>query len=86
MRCVFIAYRSMRTLPGFGEFRGNFLAPSDQRRSDIAAINGQWKSGWAIGTRSTPEEVLLNSDGSFRLEIIQRLLAARDNRSVVLNE
>jgi hypothetical protein len=28
----------------------------------------------------------LNSDGSFRLEIIQRLLAARDNRSVVLNE
>ena len=81
-----IAYRSMRTLPGFGEFRGNFLAPSDQRRSDIAAINGQWKAGWTMGSRSTPGEVLLNTDGSFRLEIIQRLLAARDNRSVVLNE
>lgn len=81
-----IAYRSMRTLPGFGEFHGNFLASPDQRRSDIAAINGQWKTGWSIGSRSTPEEVLLNRDGSFRLTIVQRLLSERDNRAVALAE
>jgi len=82
----FIAYRSMRSLPGFKELGGDFLAPPAQRGSDIARVLRQWKPSWADGSRSASDELLLNSDGSFRLAIIQRLIAERDNRLVALNE
>ncbi len=82
----FIAYRSMRSLPGFATFAGDFLASPAQRQSDIAGILRQWNVGWSARPLHTSDELLLNSDGSFRLAITQRLLAERDNRPVALAE
>jgi hypothetical protein len=82
----FIAYRSMRSMPGFGAFKGDFLAPPAQRRGDIAGILRQWKPAWTAGSHTNVDGLLLNPDGSFRLEIVQRLLAERNNRPVALAE
>jgi Cytochrome c552/Cytochrome c554 and c-prime len=82
----FITYRSMRSLPGFTTFSGDFLASPAQRGSDIARILGQWQSSWKGGSRKALGEVLLNTDGSLQLATIQRLLAERDNRIVALAE
>jgi formate-dependent nitrite reductase cytochrome c552 subunit len=81
----FIAYRSMRSLPAFAAFTGDFLAPPAQRRSDMAHIADQWKSTWTAGPRSVSDELLLNRDGSFQ-PAMQRLLLERDNRPIELNE
>jgi hypothetical protein len=82
----FIAYRSMRSLPGFTAFSGDFLAPPVRRRSDIAQILGQWKTAWSERTPRGVDELLLNQDGSFQQEIVQRLFTERDNRPVALAE
>ena len=73
-------------MEGFAEFKGNFLAPSAQRSSDMARILQQWKAAWAAGSRGPSDELLLNRDGSFQLAIIRRLLAERDNRPLALAE
>jgi hypothetical protein len=82
----FIAYRSMRSQPGFAEFAGDFLASPTRRGSDIAEIMRQWRTAWSRGSRGVSDELLLNADGSFRQSILQRLIAERDNRPVALAE
>ena len=82
----FIAYRSMRSLPGFTEFAGDFLGSPTRRASDIAEILGRWRTAWSRGSRRVPDELLLNTDGSFHESIVQRLLGERDNRPVALAE
>jgi len=82
----FIAYRSMRSLPGYSTFAGDFLAPSTQRGSDIAGILRKWKTVWPGGSPGVADELLLNAEGSFRRDVMQRLLAERDNRPVALAE
>lgn len=82
----FIAYRSMRSLPGFGTFAGDFLGSPVQRGSDVAGILRQWKTAWLAGSRRVSDELLLNRDGSFQQPIMGRLRAERDNRPVALGE
>jgi hypothetical protein len=80
-----VAYRSTRTVPGFENFRGDFLAPPATRQRDVAQIIRSWRS---MGTsrRRTDAELLFNPDGSVKLEIVQRLLLVRNHRPVSLNE
>src|SRR6185369_3862227 len=82
----FIAYRSMRSQPGFAEFAGDFLASPTRRGTDIAEIMRQWRTAWSRGSRGVSDELLLNADGSFRQSILQRLIGERDNRPVALAE
>ncbi|HEV2985424.1 MAG TPA: multiheme c-type cytochrome [Vicinamibacterales bacterium] len=82
----FIAFRSMRSLPGLADFKGDFLAPASQRRADVARILDMWRRAQASGNRRTDAALLLNPDGSFKLDIINRLVREQDTRAVNLNE
>ena len=82
----FIAYRSMRSLPGMSGFRGNFVAAPAERRSDIQGVVDTWRRAQAGSRRRTDAALLLNSDGSIKLEVVNRLLQAQDRRPVRLNE
>ena len=82
-----VAYRSMRTIPGFEGFRGDFLAPPQTRRTDVAQVMRAWRgSNAATPSRRLDSALLFNPDGSIKVEVIQRLLALRNNRPVSLNE
>jgi len=82
----FIAYRSMRSQPGFSGFQGDFVAPPVQRRRDIERIVNAWRQRQAGSGRRTDAALLLRADGSFNLEAVKRLLAQQDRRPLRLNE
>jgi 1-acyl-sn-glycerol-3-phosphate acyltransferase len=82
----FIAYRSMRSVPGMSAFTGDFVAPPAQRRNDILGIVNTWRRMQASGRRRTDAALLLDASGSIRLDIVNRLLAQQDRRPVRLNE
>jgi hypothetical protein len=81
-----IAFRSMRSLPGMAAFNGDFLAPPNQRRADVARILDLWRRAQASGSRHTEAALLLNPDGTFKLDVINRLIREQDARPVNLNE
>ena len=81
-----IAFRSARTLPGLADFKGDFLAPRNERRADVARILDMWRRAQASTKRRTDPALLLNPDGSFKVDIINRLIREQDNRPVNLNE
>jgi hypothetical protein len=82
----FIAYRSMRSLPGMQGFNGDFVALPAQRRRDIEAIVGAWRRMQATGRRRTDAALLFNPNGSIKLDVVNRLLSQQDRRPVRLNE
>jgi hypothetical protein len=81
-----IAFRSMRSLPGLSGFNGDFLAPASQRRVEVARILDMWRRAQASANRRTNAALLLNPDGSFKVDIINRLVREQDTRPVNLNE
>jgi hypothetical protein len=79
----FIAYRSLRSVPEFETFGGDFLSPPARRQADAAAVLGTWRSRMA----PRPEaRLLIGPNGALDVAALQRLLALRDNRPVSLNE
>jgi hypothetical protein len=80
----FIAYRSMRSLPGMSTFRGDFLSSSPERLKDIQTIIEAWRRRGGVGR--TDPALLLRPDGSIRLDIVNRLLRAQDRTPVTLRE
>jgi hypothetical protein len=82
----FIAYRSMRSQPGFAAFEGDFVAAPAQRRRDIERIVNAWRQAQAGRRRRNDPALLLTPDGSFNLAAVTRLLAQQDRRPVRLNE
>lgn len=82
----FIAYRSMRSMPGMAGFRGDFVAPPDVRRKDIQSIVKLWRAAQTGPHRRTDAALLLNPDGSVRMDVVGRLLQQQDRRPVRLNE
>ena len=83
----FIAYRSLRSLPGFEAFPGDFLSPPARRQADAAAVLAQWGRRPAA-PRATGDlaRLLIRADGTLDTAVLRRLLTLRDNRPVSLNE
>jgi len=82
----FIAYRSMRSLPGMSTFRGDFLASAPKRRQDIQAIADAWRGRRSGSAGRIDPALLFNTDGSVRLDVVNRLLQAQDRHPMRLNE
>jgi hypothetical protein len=81
----FVAYRSLRTLPGFDAVAYDFVSPPRQRLAAVLRVIDVWRSGRVPGRRTDPE-LLFDSSGSLRGEAVTRLLNTRDHRRVLLRE
>jgi len=81
----YIAARSLHSLPGYEEFGFDFVAASDQRLAGRARALQIWRSGRVPGAR-TGSALLMNPDGTFNADIIDRLIRERNNRRVVYRE
>jgi hypothetical protein len=82
----FIAYRSLRGLPGFESVAYDFVAPPRPRFTAVLRVIDLWRSGKVPTGRRTDPQLLFNPDGTLRGEAVTRLLNARNHRRVLLRE
>ncbi|MQA28976.1 MAG: ammonia-forming cytochrome c nitrite reductase subunit c552 [Luteitalea sp.] len=80
-----IAYRSLRTLPGFADFPYDFVAPPDQRLAAAVRALKIWQSE-PRRDRRADRELLFSSEDYVDMEAVGRLLRQRDNRQILLRE
>ncbi len=78
----FIAYRSMRSLPGLTTFTYDFLAPSSKRLTDVASLLNVWQRARSPFDRLNDGALLFDADGSLKGDVLTRLVRQRDNRRV----
>jgi hypothetical protein len=81
-----IASRSLQSLPGFGGFQYDFLAPPAERTAaTLRALERSARNLPSFGRR-TDAALLLDAAGSPRMDAIVKLGLQRDDRPVVLRE
>jgi hypothetical protein len=80
----FVAYRSLRSLPGMERFSYDFMAPKDQRLSRVSEALGLWQQNRKI-TGAKPA-LLYGEGGTLDAEAITRFASQRDDRRVSLRE
>jgi hypothetical protein len=80
----FIARRSLRSLPGFGDLEIDNLADEPQRMRKIDEISKRWMSL----PRDLPKnhETILIEDGRLQSQTVDRLLRQRDHTPIELAE
>jgi formate-dependent nitrite reductase cytochrome c552 subunit len=81
----FIAYRSLRSLPGFAEFNYDFTGPPDQRPVEGMRVMDVWRSSGSFAESRNSPALLLEADGSMK-NFVVRLLRQRDLRRFDLRE
>jgi hypothetical protein len=81
-----IAYRSLRTLPGFDGFQFNFVAPPQARAAERARALEIWQRAHALTDRRIDAALLINPDGTFNTNAVGRLREERNNRRVFYRE
>jgi cytochrome c552/cytochrome c554/c'-like protein len=81
----FIAYRSLRTLPGFAEFNYDFTGTPEQRPVEGMKVLEVWLRSGALAESQNSPALLVEADGSMKIDVL-RLLRQRDNRRFDLRE
>jgi len=81
----FIVFRSLRSTTGFAQFQYDVTAPSVERIEATNRALSDWNAQRGQKRVLNPE-LLLNSDGNVKLDVVRRLMQARDNRPVFLRE
>jgi predicted CXXCH cytochrome family protein len=80
----YIAGRSLERLPGFHDFKFDYVgAPADREQARLRAL-AQWRNA-GKPDRSGPE-VLINQDGELQQTVMSSLLQQRDDHSMELQE
>jgi hypothetical protein len=78
-----VALGSLRTLPGFADFRADFVAPKDARERASARALALWKRGWK--PRTAPA-LLLDAATGRDETALAKLRAMRDDRPTTISE
>jgi hypothetical protein len=81
-----IAFRSLKTLPGFARFEFDFLAPPAELRRRRAAVLEHWRAQAAGRTNAPRPELLQTPDGDADVARMMELWRAQDARSVTVKE
>ena len=79
----FIAYRSLRNLPGFAGFDYDYVAAKNQRTARSRMARAQWA---ALEGRKGHLPTLINQDGTLDTKRYESLLNRRNNRRMFLIE
>jgi hypothetical protein len=75
----------LRRLPGFNDFRYDFVGPpADRERARRSALE-QWRRAGAAGLRPR-DAILIGQNGRLRQDQVARLLRQRDDHRVRLQE
>jgi len=82
----FIAQRTIRGLPGMSQFPYDFMASEEKRREQGGVFFREWLRANTVSTGRPDKALLVDEDGKFDFDTMQRLLRERDNRPVYLNE
>jgi Cytochrome c7 and related cytochrome c/Cytochrome c554 and c-prime len=82
----YIAYRSLRSVPGLGGVTYDFIAPSERRLADVAKALSLWQSMRRPSEIRADPALLFERDGSLNAERVKQLVRDRDNRRVSLRE
>jgi hypothetical protein len=78
----YVAFESLRTLPGYADFEFDFDCPPDQRRQ---AAN-EALSRWGGPDRTPKSALLLGNDGKVDWGKANELLGKRDDRDIRIVE
>jgi predicted CXXCH cytochrome family protein len=81
----YMAYRSLRQIPGFADILFDYVAPPNQREVAVQAIRERWQK-MAAQTDRSGREVLMNAAGELDSSTVNRLLREQDPRTVDLIE
>ncbi len=81
----YIAYRSLRRLPGFADVRYDFLGSEESRQASVAEAMSRW-TGALTSRPLSKAAVLIDEAGRILTEKWVRLVNARDDRRVNLLE
>jgi len=79
----YIAGRSLRTLPGLSDVEYDFVAPPASRMAARVEALRRWRQ---IRVTRSDRALLMNVDGTFNAESIDRLVHRRNNRRVYYRE
>lgn len=82
----FIAYRSLRTLPGFESFTYDFVAPETDRLAASIEAGRLWMRSRRAAPPGDGDALLLDARGRPRIDLIQRIAQQRDDRAIILRE
>jgi hypothetical protein len=80
----YVAFRSLRSQPGFADFVYDFVSPPPQRASDGLRAMNIWKSTRVV--RRTDPALLLDGEGWLNVDAVLTLLRQRDDHRVNLVE
>lgn len=82
----YIAYHSLRRLPGFGEIEYDFIGPEkDRRRVGLETLRTWTQEHSHKLSRSGPD-ILIRADGTMMSEDVVRILMQRDDRRLFVAE
>lgn len=81
----YVAARSLRTLPGFGDFQYDFLGSESDLKQSVRKAAVQWQTHNTV-TNRTGGEVLLDAKGRVMEERVHQLISERDDRTVIIME
>jgi hypothetical protein len=79
----FVGARSLRSLPGFADFRTDFLAPAPQRDADRTRAARHWES---LSLPVPAGLALFDPAGKPVTAAVERLVAERDRRPISIQE
>jgi hypothetical protein len=81
----YVAEQNLRKLPGFDQFRYDFLAPQEELMLGTQRALAQWQGRSAPPSR-VGEQLLIGENGQVMEQKVQALLSERDNRTVIIKE
>ena len=82
----FVAYRSLRRLPDYGDFAYDFVGPSGERAQAGQQALARWRRAGVEGLDRVGAKVLIDSSGVLLQERMDDLAQQRDDRWVELLE
>jgi len=82
----FDAWKSLQTLPGFGDFAFTYTANDRVLNESAADAYNKWLQQVRDLTPPFPQESLLEIDGHFQNDLFQKLRRERDEKPIVLAE